>query len=114
MSGECGLIPQLMLASCGPLLGKESLWADLKSVCFEGSYKLASFDQDELSTLRVVYLTLYPGVTEASLNLATLYKKHKSLAVGGERFGSTMGSRVCPYPRIIASWCGDNGLLTLE
>ena len=57
---ETSLFPQLMLASSGPLLGKESVWADLASICFESSYKLASLDQSELSTLLKVYLTLYP------------------------------------------------------
>ena len=84
-----------MLAFSGPLLGKESVWADLTSICFESSYKLASLDQSELSTLLKVYLTLYPKETEASLKLSVLYKKYKSLAVGGERFGSTPGSRAC-------------------
>lgn len=109
--GETALLPELpvMMASSGSLLGKESVWADLSSVCFEKSYKLASLDLDELNTLRLVYLTLYPKVTEASLSLATLYKKYKALAVGGERYGSTVGSRLCPYARIIASWCGNNG-----
>ena len=109
--GETALLPELpvMMASSGSLLGKESVWADLSSVCFEKSYKLASLDLDELNTLRLVYLTLYPKVTEASLSLATLYKKYKALAVGGERYGSTVGSRLCAYARIIASWCGNNG-----
>ena len=39
-----------------------------------------------------------------------LYKKYKSLAVGGERFASTPGSRLCPYAPIIASWCDNNGV----
>ena len=108
---ETSLLPQLMLASCGPLRGKESVWADLTSVCFESSYKLASLDQSELSTLLKVYLTLYPKETEGSLKLSMLYKKYKSLAVGGERYGSTAGSRHCPYARIIASWCGNNGIV---
>ena len=38
---------QLICASCGPLLSKESVWTDLTSVCFESLYKLASFDQSE-------------------------------------------------------------------
>lgn len=108
---ETSLLPQLMLASCGPLRGKESVWADLTSVCFESSYKLASLDQSELSTLLKVYLTLYPKETEGSLKLSMLYKKYKSLAVGGERYGSTAGSRHCPYARIIAPWCGNNGIV---
>ncbi|KAL9964950.1 hypothetical protein ACROYT_G028667 [Oculina patagonica] len=79
ISEETGLFPQLMLASSGPLHGKESVWADLTSICFESSYKLASLDQSELNALRMVYLTLYPKETVASLTLATLYKKYKSL-----------------------------------
>ena len=30
----------LMMASCGPLLGKESVWADLRLISFESNYKL--------------------------------------------------------------------------
>ena len=51
-----------MMASCGPLHGKESVWADLTSIRFESSYKLASLDRDELNTLRSVYATMYPKV----------------------------------------------------
>ena len=111
--GETLVKSQLMMASCGPLRGKESVWADLTSVRFESFYKLASLDRDELSTLCSVYVTMYPKAAEASLALATIYKKFKSLSVGGERYGSTAGSRLCPYARIIASWCGDNGVINL-
>ena len=98
----------LMMASCGPFIEKESVWGDLTLISFESTY-LGSLDRNELGSLRSVYMTLYPKVTEASLNLATLYKKYKSLSVGGERYGSTAGFRLCPYAHIIASWCGDNG-----
>ena len=91
--GETDVVkPQLMMASCGPLHGKESVWTDLTSIRFESSYKLASLDQDELNMLRSVYITMYPKVTEASLALATLYKKYKSLSVCGERYASTASS----------------------
>ena len=109
--GETVVNSQLMMASSGPLHGKESVWTDFTSIRFESSYKLGSLDQGELNTLRSVYITMYPTVTEASLALATLYKKYKSLAVCGERYGSTASSRLCPYARIIASWCGDNGVI---
>ena len=102
-------LPQLMMASSGSLIGKESVWTDLTSIYFGSHYKLLSLDQDELTALRVVYHTLYPTVTEASLTLATLCKKYSSLTVAGERYGSLLGSRLCPYARIVASWCGDNG-----
>ena len=51
------------------------------SIFFESSYKLASLDQSELSTLLKVYLTLYPKETKASLKLSVLYKKYKSLGI---------------------------------
>ena len=111
ISGETILRSQLMMASTGPLHGKESVWTDLTSICFEKSYKLASLDQDELNALRSVYSSLYPEVIEASLHLASLYKKYKSLSVRGERYGSTIGFRLCPYARVIASWCGENGVV---
>lgn len=58
-----------------------------------------------------VYLTLYPKGTEASLKVSVLYKNYKSLTIGGERYGSTVGSRLCPYARIIASWCDNNEII---
>lgn len=45
------------------------------------------------------------------MKLSVLYKKYKSLSIGGERYGSTVGSKLCPYARIIASWCGNNGIV---
>ena len=99
-----------MTASCGPFIGKETVWADVTLITFECTYKLESLDRNELGSLRSVYMTLYPKITEASLNLAN----YRSLSVGGERYGSTAGFRLCPYAHIIASWCGENGALTLE
>ena len=99
------------VASSGPLLGKESIWSDLTSICFEKHYKLGRLDQEELSALGTVYGTLYPHITVASLNLPSLYKRYKSLSVCGERYGSTAGTRLCPYARIIASWCDKDGVV---
>ena len=62
-----------------------------------------------MNTVQSVYFALYPGITEASLHLPTLYKKYRSLVIGGERYESMIGSRCCPYARISASWCGENG-----
>ena len=95
-------LPQLMMASSGCLLGKESVWADLTSVSLERSYKLVRLDQDEVQALQTVYQTLYPTVTQ--LSLSSLYKKYVALTVCGERYGSMTGSRLCPYARILASW----------
>ena len=83
-------LPQLMMASTGSLIGKESLWADLSSIKFGSPYKLARLDRDELVALRVVYHTLYPTLAETSPAMATLYKKYSSLTVAGERYGSTL------------------------
>ena len=65
----------LMTASYGPFIGRETVWADLTLISFECTYKLGSQDRNELGSLRSVYMTLYPKITEASLNLATLCKK---------------------------------------
>ena len=110
-SGEIVQPPQFVMASSGPLLGKESIWSDLTSICFEKHYKLGRLDQEELSALGTVYGTLYPHITVASLNLPSLYKRYKSLSVCGERYGSTAGTRLCPYARIIASWCDKDGVV---
>lgn len=83
----------------------------MPSIYFENSYKLASLDQSELGTLLIGYLTFYPKETKASLKLSVLDKKFKTLAIGGERYGSTAGSRLCPYARIIALWWNNNGIV---
>lgn len=110
-SGEIVQPPQFVMASSGPLLGKESIWSDLTPICFEKHYKLGRLDQEEVSALRTVYGTLYPHITVASLNLPSLYKRYKSLSVCGETYGSTAGRRLCPYARIIASWCDKDGVV---
>lgn len=104
-------LPQLMMASTGSLIGKESVWADLSSIKFGSPYKLAILDQDELAALHVVYHTLYPTLTETSQAMASLYKKYSSVTVAGERYASTLASRLCPYTRVTASWCAENGCI---
>lgn len=52
-----------------------------------------------------------PKETEASLKVSVLYKMYKFLTIGGERYGSTAGSRLCPYAQIVASWCDNNGII---
>ena len=84
--GETGQLPELMFSSSGPLAGRVAVWTK--------SYKLASLDRDELSALRSVYSALYIRVTETCFKLVTLYKKLKSLWVGGEKYGSTAISYV--------------------
>lgn len=87
-------LPQLMMASTGSLIGKESVWADLSSIKFGSPYKLAILDQDELAALRVVYHTLYPTLTETSQAMASLYKKYSSVTVAGKRYAPTLASRL--------------------
>lgn len=72
-------------------------------------YKLSKLDQDEL--VRVVYHTLYPTLAQTSQAMASLYKKYSSATVAGERYGSTLASRLCPYPHVTASWCAENGCI---
>ena len=76
-SGEIVQPPQFVMASSGPLLGKESIWSDLTPICFKKHYKLGRLDQEEVSALHTVYVTLFPHITVASLHLPSLYKKYK-------------------------------------
>ena len=103
--------PQFVMASSGPLPGKESIWSDLTPICFEKHYKLGRLDQEEVSALHIVYGTLYPHITVTSSNLPSLYKRYKLLSVCGERYGSAAGRRLCPYARIIASLCDKDGVV---
>ena len=94
--------PHLKMASGGPIQGNEPVWADLTSVSLQGSYKLGRFDGDDVNALRAAYCKLYPELTASSLDLAILFKKFSSLVMAGVRFGSTRGTRVCPYSRVMA------------
>ena len=100
---------EVTLASRGPLPGNEMVWTHLDSFCMTGQYKLQRLDSDDLSSLRTVYLKLYPELDTTSLDLAVLVKKYKSLTFAGETYGSQLHSRLIRYGGIMASWCGENG-----
>ena len=105
-------LPQLMMASTGSLIGKESVWTDSSSIKFGSPYKLARMDEDELAALHVVYHTPYPTLAETSHAMASLFK-YSSVTVAGERYGSTLSSILCPYACVTASWCTSNGCIDL-
>ena len=98
-----GELPQFMMASTGSLIGKESVWAYLSAIEFGSPNKLSRLDQDELVP-KPVYLKL--ALTQQAM--ASLYKKHLSATVAGERYGFTLTLRLCPHARVTASWCAGN------
>ena len=96
---ETGQLPELMFSSSGPLAETEVVWTNMTSFLLEKSCKSVSLDRDERGTLHSVYSTLYPRVTEISFKVAKLYKKFKSLTIGGEKYGSTsklLGLHITP------------------
>lgn len=100
-----------MFSSSGPLAEKGAVWTNMTSIVLEKSYKLASLDRDEVGAFCSVYCTLYPRVTETSFKLTSLYKKFMSLTVGREKYGSTAGFRLYPFACILASCCGNDGIV---
>ena len=111
LSSTCQVSVHLLMASTGSLLGKESVWVNLKGVSLCKSYKLGSLDFDDSVALRSVYLKLYPDISESSLKMANLYKKYSSVNLYGEDYGSEMNSRLRQYGRVMASWCDIQGEL---
>ena len=57
--------------------------------------------------------TLYPHLDLTTAFLNSTYKKYSSLCVGKERFGSDTESRLYKHARVMASWVGDEGEISL-
>lgn len=105
--------PHLMMAASGPLTGKETVWTNFSAVCLPSSYKLGSLDIDSMLALRSVYKKLYSQVNESAFCLATMFKKYPSLTISGDKYGSSLNSRLNSYGRVMASWCGETGDIDL-
>ena len=98
----------LTMAASGTITGKENIWNNLSAVSIPSSYKVCSLDTDSKVLLKQVYTVLYP---KASLKLATLFKKYGSISVCRETYGSRLASRERNFSRIMASWCGSDGII---
>ena len=60
--------------------------------------KLGSRDNDSKKVLEKVYHELY----FQSIKVLTLFKKLSTVAVGGERYGSRLASRIDNYSRVMS------------
>ena len=96
-----------MRALNGALEPNYNEWADLRVINLPGRYRLCCFDSDEM---RSTYIVSSFG-SNHSLN--STYKKYLSLCVGEERFGSGTESRLYKHARVMASWVGNEGEISL-
>ena len=102
-----------MRAMNGALEPNCNAWTDLSVINLPSRYRLCCFDSDELVQLRSTYCTLYPHLHLATAFLNSTYNKYSSLCVGEERFGSGTESRLYKHARVMASWVGDEGKISL-
>ena len=100
-------------AMSGSLVPNCSVWTDLSMIKLPSRYRLSCFDSDEVVQLRRTYSKLYPSLDLRSAYLNSTYKKYSSLCVGEERLSSGMESRLYKHARVMASWVGDEGEITL-
>ena len=56
---------------------------------------------------------MYPHLDLTTAFLNSTYKKYSSLCVGEERFGSGTESRLYKHARVMASWVGNEGEISL-
>ena len=79
----------------------------LKCLYYPLFLKLGSRDNDSKKVLEKVYHELY----SQSIKVLTLFKKLSTVAVGGERYGSRLASRIDNYSRVMSFWCGQDGCI---
>ena len=76
-------------------------------------YRLCCFDGDEIGLLRTTYARLYPSLELSTEHLNSTFKKYSFLCIGEERLSSGMEDRVYKHARVMASWVGGEGQITL-
>ena len=100
-------------AMTGPLRPNCNVWTDLTMIKLPTRYRLSSFDIDETAQLRSTYSEIYPAIDLNTAYLNSTFKKYPSLCVGEERLSSAMENRLYKHARIMASWVGSEGEITL-
>ena len=100
-------------AMSGPLVPNCSVWTDLSMIKFPSRYRLCCFNSDEIIQLQSTYSKLYPSLNLRSGYVNTTYKKYSFLCVGEERLSSGMESRLYKHARVMASWVGNEGEISL-
>lgn len=69
------------------------LWHDNANVTAPTSFKMEMLTSEDISTILIVYQTLYPGRIIDINDLHFSIKKFSSIFVGAEKFGSRAESR---------------------
>ena len=76
-------------------------------------YRLCCFDGDEIGLLRTTYARLYPSLEPYTEHLNSTFKKYSSLCISEERLSSGTEDRLYKHLRVMASWVGGEGQITL-
>lgn len=76
-------------------------------------YRLCCFDSDEMVQLRSTYCKLYPSLDLLPAYLNSTYKKYSSLSIGDERLIPGMEIRLFKHARVMASWVGEEGEISI-
>ena len=88
------------------------LWYDNNNVRVPASYKTDMLTSEDIDTILIVYQTLYPGGNISISDLHFTIKKFTSIFVGTEKFGSRAERRALRSARVLASWHGNEGLIS--
>ena len=85
------------------------LWHDNANVTAPASFEMDMLTSEDITTILIVYQTLYPGRIIDISDLHFSIKKFSSIFVGAEKFGSRAESRTSRSARVLASWNDDDG-----
>ena len=106
--------PKLMKAALSSNL-LEIDWKTLESeVHLPPFHKLRTLDSDDLSSLLVVYKSMYGEVITSVSCLSKTVRRFGSIIIGPEKFGSKHECRSLRSARITASWTDNHGSISPE
>ena len=97
----------------GLLIPSCTAWTDRSVIQLPTRYHLYCFDGDEIGLLRTTYARLYPSLELSTEHLNSTFRKYSSLCIGEERLSSGMEDRLYKHVRVMASWVGGEGQVTL-
>ena len=97
----------------GLLIPSCTAWTNRSVIELPTRYHLYCFDGDEIDLLRTTYARLYPSLELSTEHLNSTFRKCSSLCIGEERLSSGMEDRLYKHVRVMASWVGGEGQITL-
>ena len=106
--------PKLMKAALSSNL-LEIDWKTLESeVHLPPFHKLRTLDSDDLSSLLVVYMSMYGEIITSVNCLSKTVRQFGSIIIAPEKFGSKLECRSLSSARITASWTDNHGSISPE